>query len=73
MREKTGSGKTLAYALPIIENYRKNSLFKKLPGLKFIVLVPTRELAFQVFSEINKLKTDHSEFRVTAIYGGERY
>jgi len=45
----TGSGKTAAYALPAME------LIRGKPGLQFLVLVPTRELAAQVSSEIFKL------------------
>ena len=57
VKEKTGSGKTIAYALPSIERLRKD---KKLGdytsrGPKVIVLVPTRELCMQVYSEIDKL------------------
>lgn len=40
----TGSGKTLAYALPIVQSL----LGRKIPRLRAIVVVPTRDLAIQV-------------------------
>lgn len=46
----TGSGKTLAYALPLLqllENFPHNEL-------KCIVLVPTRELASQIFRQFRR-------------------
>ncbi|CAN8075563.1 unnamed protein product [Agarophyton chilense] len=42
----TGSGKTLAYALPIVQDM----LDRRMPRLRAIVAVPTRDLAAQVFS-----------------------
>ncbi|HMX42702.1 MAG TPA: DEAD/DEAH box helicase, partial [Elusimicrobiota bacterium] len=41
---QTGSGKTGAFALPILDHL----LRKPSPGLRLLVLVPTRELASQV-------------------------
>lgn len=40
----TGSGKTLAYTLPIIENLRDKPVVR----LRGLIVVPTRELLFQV-------------------------
>lgn len=45
---QTGSGKTLAYALPILQN----CLLSPSPGLKALILTPTRELALQVKSHL---------------------
>jgi ATP-dependent RNA helicase DDX10/DBP4 len=45
---RTGSGKTLAYLVPIIENlYLKK--WTNMDGLGAVVILPTRELAIQVF------------------------
>ena len=41
---QTGSGKTAAFALPVIHNLLKETR----PGIRALVLVPTRELAAQV-------------------------
>lgn len=48
VRDKTGSGKTLAFALPIIERMRKEKVFDKNHLAKFLIVLPTRELALQV-------------------------
>ncbi|KAI0566638.1 RNA helicase [Gracilaria domingensis] len=47
----TGSGKTLAYALPIVQDM----LDRIMPRLRAIIVVPTRDLAAQVFSVFSKL------------------
>lgn len=58
---ETGGGKTLAYLLPIIETcIRFKKILSELPARSInqpigIILVPTRELAFQVYSTLNKL------------------
>jgi superfamily II DNA/RNA helicase len=59
----TGSGKTLAFAIPIVE--RTDSRGAK-PGA--LVLVPTRELAAQVASEIEAVA--EGGLRVATVYGG---
>lgn len=72
-RDRTGSGKTLGYAVPLIENYRAEGLFKKLNrGQKpyLLVILPTRELVLQVVAEFQSLVHRPNEFRVIAIYGG---
>ncbi|NLF92778.1 MAG: DEAD/DEAH box helicase, partial [Oligosphaeraceae bacterium] len=62
----TGSGKTAAYALPAME------LIRGKQGLQFLVLVPTRELAAQVSSEIFKLG-QFAGIRTAAFTGGQSY
>ena len=58
---ETGGGKTLAYLLPLIETCirvkqnLKTSLKRGLNQPVGIILVPTRELAFQTYSTLNKL------------------
>lgn len=47
----TGSGKTLSYALPIVD-----TLVKESPGrLRALILLPSRELANQVYSVFNRI------------------
>ncbi|XXG48879.1 hypothetical protein AAC387_Pa02g3206 [Persea americana] len=49
-RAKTGSGKTYAYLLPLLQKlFAESGLRKSAPGA--FVLVPTRELCQQVYSE----------------------
>ncbi|MGH3003208.1 MAG: DEAD/DEAH box helicase, partial [Gaiellaceae bacterium] len=60
----TGSGKTLAFGLPLVE---RTAAGGKQPGA--LVLVPTRELATQVASDLKPLAAVNG-LRVTAVYGG---
>jgi ATP-dependent RNA helicase DDX21 len=55
-RDRTGSGKTLAFSLPVIERFRKNDAFRDGGKLKFLIVLPTRELAIQVKTEIHSLR-----------------
>ena len=59
-KASTGSGKTAAYAIPIIQNLL---LDNSSPGIKSIVLVPTRELSNQVFQFMEQL-IKHSNKKV---------
>jgi ATP-dependent RNA helicase DeaD len=58
---RTGSGKTLAFVLPILESmeYKRNEA---------LILVPTRELATQVYEVIREL--GNSKVKALPIYGG---
>lgn len=60
----TGSGKTLAYALPIVQDIKK----RKVNVLRAIVVVPTRDLALQVYS-VFKVLADASDIHVSVISG----
>jgi len=56
---ETGTGKTAAFLLPIIHNLDA----QKRPGIRVLVLAPTRELALQIeknYRELNHLKTNKS-------------
>jgi superfamily II DNA/RNA helicase len=64
-KAKTGSGKTLAFGLPLIDRVQEAS--PRCPtGL---VLVPTRELANQVYGVLEPLAARRGH-RVAAVYGG---
>ena len=69
---KTGTGKTFAYVLPLIQRMHSqvlgNAEFAK-PGIRTIVLVPTRELATQVFRDLELITG--SEATGVVIVGGE--
>ncbi|MFZ9388499.1 MAG: DEAD/DEAH box helicase, partial [Chitinophagaceae bacterium] len=64
---QTGTGKTAAFAIPILQLlYAKKPLH---PGIKVLVLTPTRELAIQIqesFSTYGKF----TGIRNTVIFGG---
>ena len=62
-KSPTGSGKTLAFALPIVERTKAGD------SPAALVLVPTRELAMQVASEI-ALVAGPKRLRVATVYGG---
>ena len=62
---QTGTGKTLTYLLPLIRELKYSD--QRAP--RALILVPTRELATQVASEIEEL-TSHMFTRVLAVYGG---
>ena len=49
---QTGTGKTLAFLLPIMEKLGA----KHVPGVRALILVPTRELAIQVQTVYDKLR-----------------
>jgi len=56
---ETGTGKTAAFLLPVIQNLST----KKRPGIRVLVLAPTRELALQIqknYKELNHLKGNES-------------
>lgn len=64
---QTGTGKTAAFALPILQNLHLKT--EKGPGIKALVLAPTRELAIQIsdnFFDYGKLL----QISHTTIFGG---
>ncbi|MFC0523711.1 DEAD/DEAH box helicase [Pontibacillus salicampi] len=61
---QTGTGKTAAFGIPMIEKINQD--IKKTQG---IVIAPTRELAMQVATELNKLG-QYKGVRVLPVYGG---
>jgi ATP-dependent RNA helicase RhlE len=67
---QTGTGKTAAFAIPILQLLHNDELFVKgAPGIKALILTPTRELAIQIgesFAAYGK----HLRVRHTVIFGG---
>lgn len=66
LQAPTGSGKTLAFTLPFLLSLKPGA-----EGIKGLVLVPTRELALQVFEVVRMLATP--EFKTAAFYGGHSF
>ncbi|HWG90910.1 MAG TPA: DEAD/DEAH box helicase [Candidatus Thermoplasmatota archaeon] len=64
-RAQTGSGKTGAFGFPLTERVKG-------PGIKALVLAPTRELVVQVTRDLNTY-AEGTEFRAVAVYGGVPY
>lgn len=67
---RTGTGKTLSFVLPLIEKLQKKKKTKEGRMPRVIVLVPTRELAKQVYEDFLTVSGDLSAF---CIYGGVPY
>ncbi len=65
VQSETGSGKTLAYLLPMYMD-----LLKGESGTSFVVLVPTHELAMQVYKQVGRLsKNSQLEIQAVTIVG----
>ena len=67
IQARTGSGKTGAFLLPMLERLNPNKA-----TCQALILVPTRELAHQVWHEAEVLCGD-SGMRTVAVYGGVGY
>nr|WP_277818623.1 DEAD/DEAH box helicase [Bacillus sp. TL12] len=63
---KTGTGKTLAFILPILEKIDPES-----SDVQALIVAPTRELALQITTEIEKMLVHKEDINVLAIYGGQ--
>ncbi len=64
-QSQTGTGKTAAFGLPLLQMIE--------PGTPFaaLILVPTRELAIQVGSDLREL-SEFTHVHSTTVYGGQR-
>ena len=66
---QTGTGKTAAFAIPLIDRIHRDKSSKRSPGIKCLVMVPTRELALQigdVFASLSK----HTKVKTFPLVGG---
>jgi ATP-dependent RNA helicase RhlE len=66
---QTGTGKTAAFAIPLIDRIHRDKNSKRSPGIKCLVMVPTRELALQigdVFASLSK----HTKVKTFPLVGG---
>lgn len=67
---QTGSGKTASYVLPVLTNLQGGRISKN-RHIKTLVLVPTRELALQVFEVFQQFSQALSEpVKCLAVHGG---
>lgn len=62
----TGTGKTAAFGLPAIEK-----IDEELSAVQVLILCPTRELAIQVSSEMNKFLKYKNNITSLPVYGGQ--
>lgn len=65
---KTGTGKTLGFGLPLLQALGQSPEH----GVQALVVVPTRELAIQVASDL-EIAASNRTTEVIAIYGGKAY
>lgn len=66
---KTGSGKTLAFLLPVLRHVSLQERPKAGDGPIALLIVPTRELAIQIYGEARRF-TRTSNLRCVCAYGG---
>jgi superfamily II DNA/RNA helicase len=64
IRARTGTGKTALFALPILQTIQSGATKRSL------ILAPTRELAHQIFEEIEKLGENCDKATVACLVGG---
>jgi ATP-dependent RNA helicase RhlE len=64
---RTGTGKTAAFALPILDRLSRQPAPR--PGVRVLVLTPTRELASQVAASFSKYG-QFLRFRCATVFGG---
>lgn len=60
----TGTGKTAAFSLPILSKLKRNG------PVQALIVAPTRELAVQITTEINKF-AKYINIKAACIYGGQ--
>lgn len=67
VQSRTGSGKTAAFLLPLLERIKGTSKV-----CQAVILIPTRELAVQLFNEFTIL-AENLDVSAIAVYGGTSY
>ncbi|XP_044124532.1 probable ATP-dependent RNA helicase DDX31 isoform X2 [Bufo gargarizans] len=73
VRSQTGSGKTLAYGVPLVQGLQGvASKIQRSDGPYALILVPTRELALQSFTTIQKLLKPFTWIVPGVLMGGEK-
>ena len=68
-RGRTGSGKTLAFSLPLVARLAASDSRRQPKRPRALVLVPTRELANQVFAVVDPLARALG-MKATTVFGG---
>lgn len=67
---QTGTGKTASFTLPLLQRLAEGHDFKQTPRKpRALILVPTRELAAQVFESVKNYGA-HLPFRTEVVVGG---
>ena len=77
VKSATGSGKTISYIIPILQRYinytKQNPNYNS--SIYALILLPARELAEQVYTEISKFITNMNNYKITSqlFIGGKKY
>ena len=69
---QTGTGKTAGYSLPVLQSllfHANTSMSPARHPVRALVLVPTRELADQVYEDVKKY-TKYTSLRTAVVFGG---
>uniref|UniRef100_A0A8C9GBP1 ATP-dependent RNA helicase n=1 Tax=Piliocolobus tephrosceles TaxID=591936 RepID=A0A8C9GBP1_9PRIM len=66
IQAKTGTGKTISYLLLVIDDILKNRIM----SVHTLIIVPTRELANQIYNEAKMLLTFKNNINVLTLIGG---
>lgn len=66
---QTGTGKTAAFALPILQNILRDGAWNGQKPVRVLVLLPTRELAIQVF-DCFEMYEKYTSVTSACIFGG---
>ncbi|XP_053551923.1 probable ATP-dependent RNA helicase DDX31 [Bombina bombina] len=73
VRSQTGSGKTLAYGIPLVQALQGvTPKIQRIDGPYALIIVPTRELALQSFTTIQKLLKPFTWIVPGVLMGGEK-
>lgn len=70
---QTGTGKTLSYALPVVERLKltEKGLEQKKASPRAIILLPTKELTFQVQGVLKEI-SHHAKLRIRTMVGMDK-
>lgn len=66
---QTGTGKTAAFAIPIISLLHERKKTHRKDGIKCLIMVPTHELAIQIFEVFEKIAA-HTTVKTMCLIGG---
>ena len=66
---QTGTGKTAAFSIPIIQKIEERISRGRKPGIKALILTPTRELAIQIGESFTAYGR-YTHVKHTVIFGG---
>ncbi|MGV6861619.1 MAG: DEAD/DEAH box helicase, partial [Putridiphycobacter sp.] len=71
VKAQTGTGKTAAFGLPLVQSlFDKQESGNKVKKAKALVVLPTRELALQIFENIKSF-SKYSKLKSVLLVGGE--